>query len=136
MLTLWPLVLYGLEIIIGAGIYVAIGAVMERAGAAGTARQGQLPGILAQVHPRTRTPIPAALAASGIILAMALFVPVEHLLVVANAATLAVFAVVDLALWRVKRSSREAAPGMTVPRWVPPCAAAISLGLIAVELVG
>jgi basic amino acid/polyamine antiporter, APA family len=34
VLTLGPLIFYGLEVIIGAGIYVAIGAVMERAGAA------------------------------------------------------------------------------------------------------
>jgi basic amino acid/polyamine antiporter, APA family len=102
----------------------------------GMARQGQLPAMLARVHPRTRTPVPATLAAGGIILAMALFVPFEHLLVVANAATLAVFAVVDLALWRVKLVERQPVSSMTVPRWLPPCAAAISLGLIGVELMG
>ena len=32
VLTLWPLIFYGLGIIVGAGIYVAIGAVMARAG--------------------------------------------------------------------------------------------------------
>src|SRR5881227_3368841 len=32
VLTLWPLVFYGLGVIVGAGIYVAIGAVMRRAG--------------------------------------------------------------------------------------------------------
>ena len=34
VLTFWPLVLYGLGVIVGAGIYVAIGAVIGRAGAA------------------------------------------------------------------------------------------------------
>ncbi len=34
VLTFWPLVLYGLGVIVGAGIYVAIGAVVRRAGAA------------------------------------------------------------------------------------------------------
>ena len=34
VLTLWPLIFYGLGVIIGAGIYVAIGAVMRRAGEA------------------------------------------------------------------------------------------------------
>jgi APA family basic amino acid/polyamine antiporter len=33
-LTLGPLILYGMGVIVGAGIYVALGAVMERAGAA------------------------------------------------------------------------------------------------------
>ena len=34
VLTLWPLILYGLGVIVGAGIYVALGAVMRRAGEA------------------------------------------------------------------------------------------------------
>ena len=33
-LTLGPLILYGVGVIVGAGIYVAIGAVIERAGGA------------------------------------------------------------------------------------------------------
>jgi amino acid transporter len=33
-LTLWPLLLYGLAVIVGAGIYVAIASVIDRAGAA------------------------------------------------------------------------------------------------------
>ena len=33
-LTLGPLILYGMGVIVGAGIYVALGAVMQRAGAA------------------------------------------------------------------------------------------------------
>src|SRR6185369_13990120 len=32
VLTFWPLVLYGLGVIVGAGIYVAIGTVIARAG--------------------------------------------------------------------------------------------------------
>ena len=34
VLTFWPLLFYGLSVIVGAGIYVAIGAVIGRAGAA------------------------------------------------------------------------------------------------------
>jgi APA family basic amino acid/polyamine antiporter len=34
VLTLWPLIFYGLGVIVGAGIYIAIGAVMSRAGEA------------------------------------------------------------------------------------------------------
>jgi basic amino acid/polyamine antiporter, APA family len=71
-----------------------------------------------------------------VVLGMALFVPFEQLLVIANAAVLAVFAVVDVALWRVKRTARGPVPGMTIPHWLPPCAASISLGLIALELFG
>ena len=34
VLTFWPLLLYGLGVIVGAGIYVALGAVIRRAGEA------------------------------------------------------------------------------------------------------
>jgi amino acid transporter len=123
-----------------AGVAVSNGVLVEIVTVArllyGMARRGQLPAVLARVHPRTQTPMPATLAAGGIILAMALFVPFEHLLVVANAATLAIFAIVDLALWRLKLVDRRPVPSMTVPRWLPPSAAAISLGLIGVELLG
>ena len=34
ILTLWPLIFYGLGVIVGAGIYVAMGAVLNRAGTA------------------------------------------------------------------------------------------------------
>lgn len=123
-----------------AGLAVSNGVLVEIVTVArllyGMARQGQLPAILGRVHPRTQTPVAATLAAGSIILAMALFVPFEHLLVIANAATLAVFAVVDLALWRVKLVARQPVSSMTVPRWLPPCAAAMSLALIGVELFG
>jgi APA family basic amino acid/polyamine antiporter len=123
-----------------AGIAVANGVLVQIVTLArllyGMASHGQLPRILARVHPRTRTPVPATLLAAGIVLAMALFVPFEQLLVIANVAILAVFAVVDVALWRVKRTARAPVRGFTVPHWVPPFAAAISFGLIATELLG
>jgi amino acid transporter len=121
-----------------AGIAVANGVLVQIVTLArllyGMARHEQLPAFLARVHPRTQTPIPATVVAGGVILAMALFVPFEQLLVIANAAVLAVFAAVDLALWRIKRTSRGPS-GTTVPRWVPPFAAAISLALIGIELL-
>jgi basic amino acid/polyamine antiporter, APA family len=123
-----------------AGIAVANGVLVQIVTLArllyGMASHGQLPVVLARVHPRTQTPVIATLLAAGVVLAMALFVPFEQLLVIANAAILAVFAVVDVALWRVKRTARGPVPGMTIPHWFPPCAASISVGLIALELFG
>jgi basic amino acid/polyamine antiporter, APA family len=136
LFTGWSLTVFAVI----AGVAVSNGVLVEIVTVArllyGMARRGQLPAVLARVHPLTQTPVPATLAAGGIILAMALLVPFEHLLVVANAATLAVFAIVDLALWRVKLVDRHPVPSMTVPLWLPPCAAAISLGLIGVEMLG
>jgi hypothetical protein len=68
-------------------------------------------------------------------LATALLVPFEHLLVLANAVTLGVFALVDLALWRVQRRTRGDKQDFAVPRWLPLLAAALSLGLVLIELL-
>ncbi|MBX6370395.1 MAG: APC family permease, partial [Rhodospirillales bacterium] len=101
----------------------------------GMARREQLPAALAAVAPRTRTPVRATCLAGAIVLAAALLLPFERLIVLANALTLAVFAVVDLALWRVQRRG-EAPPGtFDVPRWVPPLAAALALALLLSELL-
>jgi len=98
----------------------------------GMARMGELPGLLAVVHPRTRTPIPATVLAGGIILAAAFTLPFEDLLRLTNALTLGIFALVNLALWRVKRSGAPT-QGLSTPLWLPPLAAFVSLGLIALE---
>lgn len=100
----------------------------------GVARQGQLPALLARVHPRTRTPLVATVLSGAMVLAMALFLPFERLLAMANVITLAIFVLVDLALWRVQRTAPKA-DGFAVPRFVPPLAAALAAGLLVAVLV-
>ncbi len=102
----------------------------------GMARNGTLPSTFGQVSPRTRTPILATALAGGLILVTAVAVPFEHLLIWTNALTLAVFILVDLAMWHLQSHSNVATPAFRVPRLVPPFAAAISLGLVAAELLG
>ncbi len=70
----------------------------------GMARQGDLPAWLGRVNARTRTPLAATALAGGIVLAASLTLPFEDLLRLTNALTLAMFALVDIALWRVKRA--------------------------------
>jgi amino acid transporter len=119
------------------GIAVANGVLVEIVMLArlfyGMARAGQLPNALGAVHPRTQTPIAATVLAGAIVLVTALLVPFEHLLVLTNAVTLVVFAVVDLALWRVQRVA--AADDAAVPQWVPLLAAALSIALLSMELL-
>lgn len=100
----------------------------------GVARRGQLPAVLARVHPRTRTPLPATLLAGGMVLAMAVLLPFAHLLALANVITLAIFALVDLALWRVQRHHAPQPDRFRVPRLLPPLAATLALGLIVAEM--
>jgi APA family basic amino acid/polyamine antiporter len=101
----------------------------------GMAQRRQLPAILGRVHARTRTPIEATALAGSIVLATALLVPFERLLVVANALTLGIFAAVDLALWRIQWREPAGEDVFAVPRWVPPAAAALSVGLIVAAVV-
>lgn len=100
----------------------------------GMARNGQLPSALGQVHPCRRTPTLATILAGGIVLAVTLLVPFERLLVLANTLTLAVFALVDIALWRVQRDQPVAPEAFSVPHWLPILAAAFSIALMLAEL--
>lgn len=101
----------------------------------GMARRQQLPAVLGRVHPRTRVPIEATALAGGIVLAAALLVPFERLLAVANALTLGIFAVVDIALWRIQRQRQAGKKIFAVPHWVPPAAALLAIALILAEAV-
>jgi hypothetical protein len=65
----------------------------------------------------------------------ALILPFDQLLALANALTLGIFVVVDIALWRIQKL-RPAGEGVfTVPRWVPLAGAALSVGMIAAAVV-
>jgi amino acid transporter len=101
----------------------------------GMASKGQLPVFLTRVHPRTHTPVPATLVAGAIVLVVTLLVPFERLLALSNAITLGVFALVDLALWRLRLLGPPAADAFHAPAWVPPVAAASSIALMASELL-
>ena len=100
----------------------------------GMARNGQLPSVFGHIGATTGTPLPATALAAGIILAAATLIPFEQLLVLTNVVTLAIFTLVDLALWRMQRNAGPS-PGFSAPRWVPPVAALLAAGLLAAELL-
>jgi APA family basic amino acid/polyamine antiporter len=86
----------------------------------GLARQGSLPAPLGQVSPLTRTPLPATGLTVTLVLLLALLLPLEQLAEHASRFTLILFALVNLALIRIKAG--EVAPprdGYVAPRWVP-----------------
>jgi amino acid transporter len=82
-----------------------------------------------------RTPVIATVLAGGIVLAAALLFPFRDLLVTANVLTLAIFVLVNLALWRLHRIDGGTFKGFRVPGWVPPLAASVALGLILAEFL-
>jgi amino acid transporter len=86
----------------------------------GLSRQGNLPEALGRVNRITRTPLTGTTLVVAIILLLAIAFPLDFLAETTSRITLSVFAVVNLALLRLKLTGSAAAPGhFTVPTWVP-----------------
>ena len=86
----------------------------------GIARERELPAIFARVHPRTGTPLLATACIVALVIPLALFVPLTPLAEGTSLATLAVFAMVNLALLRLRyRRVPSNIPHVTVPIWIP-----------------
>jgi amino acid transporter len=100
----------------------------------GLARQGELPAALAEVSDKTRTPVLATALTTGLVLALALSLPLHSLAEVTSRLTLVVFAIVNVSLVRIKRREPEAPLGAYVaPTWVPWAGAAACLALLAAD---
>ena len=98
----------------------------------GLAREGTLPGLLARVHPRTRTPLAATALVAISIVPLALLVPLTSLAEITSLATLAVFAIVNLALLRLRyRGVESLVPHVTIPVWMPAIGFATCTAMIA-----
>jgi amino acid transporter len=94
--------------------------VMASRVAYGLARQGQAPALFARVNRVTRTPLPATAVITAVVLVLALWLPLESLAKVTSSMLLAVYTLVNLALWWLKSrdpSRIEGAP--CYPRWLP-----------------
>lgn len=103
----------------------------------GLGRQGSVPAVFAQVSPRTQTPLVATLAVIVCVLVLAMLFPVAELAEWTARVVLVVFALVNAALYRIKR--RGDAPGkghFTAPIWVPVAGVISSLALLAADLIG
>ena len=69
----------------------------------GMASRGQLPGWIGDIHPFTRTPLKATVLITLIILALAFFFPLVTLAQITSFVMLVVFAILNAALFRMKR---------------------------------
>ena len=101
----------------------------------GMAKQGDLPGFAARVHPKTATPLIATAAIVAATLALALLVPFERLAEGTPLATLVVFALVNLALLRLRhRRIHTDGPHVRVPLWVPAAGFVTCLAMMAAAI--
>ena len=79
---------------------------------------GWLPAGLSRVHPARRTPTLAVAMATAIVLLLAFLFPLEALARGTSLITLLIFAIVNVALWRIK-ARRPVSPELEMfPRWV------------------
>jgi len=98
----------------------------------GLAREGELPALFARVHRRTGTPLVATACIAALVVPLALFVPLTPLAEATSLATLAVFALVNLALLRLRyRGVRSDNPHVNVPIWIPAIGLVTCLAMMA-----
>lgn len=97
----------------------------------GMARDGALPARLARLSPRTATPVFATMLCAAASLALALLLPIIELAELTSGITLAVFALVCLALARIRARGTPAPEGtFRVYPWVPLTGAIACTGLL------
>lgn len=101
----------------------------------GLGRRGELPAWLALVSPLTRTPLAATILVTALILALALLGGLAVLAKTTTAVMLCVFALVNLALWRIKRRDPAPAGVRAYPQWVPLAGFCIIVGFMLVQAV-
>lgn len=84
----------------------------------GLSNRGWLPPVLARVHPKRRTPLLATALVTAIALVFALGLPLETLARTTSLLTLVIFALINLALWRIKARDPNPEGAMLFPRWL------------------
>ncbi len=100
----------------------------------GMGQQNIAPRILSFVNPRTQTPVRATLLVTLSMLALALWLPLVTLAQVTSFITLVVFALVNLALWRVKVRVPRAEGVVCYPLWVPVTGFVLCVGFIILQI--
>jgi amino acid transporter len=102
----------------------------------GLARQGNLPSAFQDVNSVTRTPLTATIFTSVLVLALAVSLPLDQLAEMTSRVTLVLFALMNVALIRIKlREPAAPANGYVAPLWVPWAGVTTCLALLGVDLI-
>lgn len=100
----------------------------------GSARQGWLPSVFADVNARTRTPLLATAVITLLILVMALWLPLLTLAQITSFITLFVFTLINLALVRIKLREPDVVGIRTYPIIIPICGVVFTSSLLLFQL--
>jgi amino acid transporter len=101
----------------------------------GMSRQGWLPALYGRVWRKTQTPVAATLATAGIVLVLALWLPLVTLAKSTNFLVLVVFSLVNLSLLRIKWRDPHPAGLRVMPQWIPAGGIVASLGLLLFQVI-
>jgi amino acid transporter len=102
----------------------------------GLGMQGDLPSAFAALSPRTQTPLIATFFTTILVWLLAVLVPLDRLADITSHMTLIVFALVNLALIRIKAREHAIPEGVYVaPGWVP-WAGLVSCMMLTLDDVG
>jgi APA family basic amino acid/polyamine antiporter len=100
-------------------------------------RDGLLPRTFSAVHPLFRTPYRSTLIVGVLVALLGAFTPINVLAELTSVGTLAAFALVSLAVWRLRYTQPDLQRGFRVP-WVPliPILSALAALFLIVRLPG
>lgn len=112
---------------------ILIQMIMASRVAYGLARLGRLPGVMARVSRRTRTPVVATACIIAVVITLALSLPLLRLAEVTSTAALATFVAINAALIRLKLAGGPA-PAVRVPGVVPWLGFMLCLGFLVIQL--
>jgi len=96
----------------------------------GMSCNGWLPGFFGVVNARTGTPVGSTLVSGGLVLILAVLLPLVSLAKLTSAMVLVVFILVNLALIRIKRIGPPSEGVRAVPLWVPVSGTLASAGIL------
>ena len=102
----------------------------------GLSAQGALPAAIGRINSRTRTPLVATSVVIGVIVVLAVWLPIEPLAETTSVITLAIFAMVNLALIMIKRRDPRPAGVPVFPAAVPVAGLIASAGYLLLALFG
>ncbi|MBI4756539.1 MAG: APC family permease [Betaproteobacteria bacterium] len=100
----------------------------------GMSREGWVHPRLGHVHPRRRTPLFATALVTALILIFSLLLPLVTLARLTSFIVLVVFALVQVALLRLKWRGVASRGGFAVPAWVPAVGVVLTVAMLAFEL--
>ena len=100
----------------------------------GLSQQAMAPASFSSINPRTRTPVYATLFVTGIVLALALWLPLVTLAEMTSFVLLTIFALVNAALVWLKLKGPSPAGSVSYPIWIPVAGTVVCVAFILVNI--